>query len=147
MMGTMREADERAGATAAHAPQGEDLWYWGDLDLRAVLDYIEQNCADATLEGVAAHFGYHPNSLTRVLRKGLRSTFREELVRARVRCAHEALRAGATVARAARVAGYHSVSHFNDRYRAAYGVTPGEYRRSVIDEAESRGDEHERRAN
>ncbi len=44
--------------------------------LAAILDYMSDHAAEATLEGTAAHFNYHPNTVSGLLRRESRETSR-----------------------------------------------------------------------
>ena len=37
--------------------------------LTEVLQYMDDHCIDCTLESTAAHFGFHPNYLSRMVRR------------------------------------------------------------------------------
>ena len=45
--------------------------------LTEVLQYMDDHCIDCTLESTAAHFGFHPNYLSRMVREGTGSTFKD----------------------------------------------------------------------
>ena len=49
--------------------------------LTEVLQYMDDHCIDCTLESTAAHFGFHPNYLSRMVKEGTGSAFKHLLVR------------------------------------------------------------------
>lgn len=125
--------------TARTAPRaGAKRPYRGSLNPDAVVAYIAENCTDATLEGVGARFGCHPNSVTRLLRQACGgASFQDVLSRARIERARKLLDHGATVEEAAHGSGYGSSSHFYAAFRRCCGCTPGAYRRRAVAGARS----------
>ncbi len=94
-----------------------------------VLRYIEQNYATCTLEETAERFSFHPNYLSRALKKATGFSFKELVDQNRLRQAAFLLRSTALpIAEIAPQCGWSNLNQFYKKFEAGYGVTPGEYR-------------------
>ena len=81
---------------------------------------------------MADHFGCHPNTVGAVLKRGTGKTYGTLLNLIRMNHAAQLLSSpGITAQQAAESCGYSNMSHFYERFSACYGLTPGEYARSV----------------
>jgi AraC-like DNA-binding protein len=98
--------------------------------LRRAVEFIESHAgSDICLGDVAAALRVTPRAVQQAFRRHLETTPTEYLRRVRLERAHRDLLAadagrGETVAAIARRWGFHSLSRFADRYRAAYGEPP-----------------------
>lgn len=106
--------------------------YNGAFDVDAIEEYIERHCRVVTLAEVGTRFNCHPNSITRVLKKGRGVSFEAALRQARARRAQALLGQGATVEQAASECGYRNLGHFYDMFQKTCGMTPGAYRREAM---------------
>lgn len=94
-----------------------------------VLRYIEQNYASCTLEETAARFSFHPNYLSRALKKATGFSFKELVDQNRLRQAAFLLRSSAlSIAEVALRCGWSNLNQFYRKFEAGYGVTPRQYR-------------------
>lgn len=94
-----------------------------------VLRYIEQNFSTCTLEGTAAQFSFHPNYLSRALKKATGFSFKELVDQNRLKQAAFLLRnSRLPIAEIAPRCGWSNLNQFYKKFAAGYGVTPREYR-------------------
>lgn len=97
-----------------------------------VLRYMDDNCVHCTLEQAAAHFGYHPNYLSRMVRQATGSNFKDLIADGRLSRAAFLLRSTeAPISRIAQECGYLNQNFFYRKFAARYGCTPGDYRDRV----------------
>lgn len=91
--------------------------------------YMEQHLEQVTLADVGAHFGYHPNYVSSLLRKQTGSTFSQILLRMRMDRACLLLRTtDLPIERIATMAGYPDTSNFYRIFRKVLGESPRGYR-------------------
>ena len=103
--------------------------------LTDAVQYIDRNFSDEeiSLNKVANHVGVSPNHLSSTFSKELGSTFIEYLTRCRIDRAKELL--GTTDLRSSEVAyevGYKDPHYFSAAFKKACGMTPKEYRNSIM---------------
>lgn len=81
-----------------------------------------------TLKQVAAHFAYHPNYISGLLRKQTGRSFSEILLDLRMRRAALLLQNSTlSVEEIAELLGYRDKSNFHKAFRTHFGCTPREY--------------------
>ncbi len=96
----------------------------------AVLRYIEERYADGSLSDAAAQLHYELPYLSRLVRRATGKTYTELLQEKRLGQAAWLLRnTDCSVDEIARSVGYENVSYFHRIFRAAFGFSPGQYRR------------------
>lgn len=87
--------------------------------------YIETNADIVTLKSMAAHFGYHPVYLSRLLPEKTGKTFSELQLEARMHRAELLLKhTDLSIANIAAMLGYSNNSNFYKAFRQYYGVSP-----------------------
>lgn len=87
--------------------------------------YIETNADIVTLKSMAAHFGYHPVYLSRLLPEKTGKTFSELQLEARMHRAEPLLKhTDLSIANIAAMLGYSNNSNFYKAFRQYYGVSP-----------------------
>lgn len=93
-------------------------------------ELLHDCCADnLVLTAVASQVGVHPVHLTRAFRTFFRTTPGEFLRACRLERAAQLLTAsGMPLSNVALASGFADQSHFSKRFRAAFGLPPGEYR-------------------
>ena len=97
--------------------------------LTEVLHYIEENSATCTLEGTAAQFGYHPNYLSRAIKKATGFSFKELVNMTRLTQAAFLLKNTADpVSKIAADCGWSNQSQFYKKFSDGFGCTPRQYR-------------------
>ena len=100
--------------------------------LQRMVDYMVIHYREVTLENMAEHFSYHPNTVTAILKKGTGKTFLQLLSQIRMSQAARLLSEKHLSAQeTAERCGYTNMSNFYARFKAYYGVTPGEYTRMM----------------
>ncbi|MCM5681822.1 AraC family transcriptional regulator [Schlegelella sp. S2-27] len=92
---------------------------------RQVLD--EQFAADLSLGQLAAHCGMSRFALLRLFTREVGMPPHAYMTRARLREARRLLLAGEAPASVAAAVGYVDQSHLTKRFRAAFGITPGQF--------------------
>lgn len=97
--------------------------------LTEILRYLDDHCIDCTLESTAAHFGFHPNYLSRIIREGTGTTFKDLVADGRLsRAAFLLLTTDAPISQIANQCGYTNQSFFYKKFQERYGCTPAAYR-------------------
>lgn len=97
--------------------------------LTEVLRYIEEHYADCTLETTAAQFSFHPNYLSRAIKKTTGFSFKELVDQTRLRQAAFLLKnSSLAVNDIAAQCGWSNLSQFYRKFSGGYGCTPKEYR-------------------
>jgi YesN/AraC family two-component response regulator len=101
--------------------------------LDSIAAYIEENYRkDLTLDRLASMACMNKFKFSRAFKKRLKQTFISYLNSIRVKNAAELLKnPNISVTEIARVIGYGNVTHFERVFKAAYRVSPREYRKEV----------------
>jgi AraC family transcriptional regulator len=120
---------EMIGGVLAQAVQERRRPAWLDR----VCDILRESHASALrLSDAAALVGVHPHHLTRTFSAFEGCTPGDYLLAVRLEAAGRMIIGRKeSLAQVALAAGFADQSHFARRFRAAYGVTPGEFRRST----------------
>lgn len=99
----------------------------------AAKDYIVKNYSDPELtnESIAAHFGYHPYYLSRVMKLTTGKTLHHAITEHRIRMAKDMLiTTEHDISVISWKCGFNSAAYFTKIFREHVGITPKEYRRS-----------------
>ena len=97
----------------------------GKSRIYQIAAYIEANCDTVSLKSTAAHFGYHPVYLSRLLPKKTGKTFSELLLSARMQRARLLLdHTDLSIEKIAAMLGYSNSSNFYKAFKGYYGVSP-----------------------
>lgn len=97
----------------------------GESRIHQITAYIEANCDTVSLKSAAAHFGYHPVYLSRLLPEKTGKTFSELLLAARMQRSQLLLtHTELSVEKIAAMLGYSNSSNFYKAFKAYYGVSP-----------------------
>ena len=93
-------------------------------------EYIRENaCDDISNTEVGAIFGYHPFYISQILKKKLGMTLRQYIISYRLRRAAQMLReTGKTIGEISEECGFSDASYFTKSFRAAFGISPKDYR-------------------
>ena len=98
---------------------------------------MSQNCAEASLASVAAHFSFHPNTVSNIIRRETGQTFGETLREIRMQRAVALLETRTIpVAQIAQLCGYDNPNNFYRAFKSAFGLTP----RAFMEQRDARGD-------
>ena len=93
-----------------------------------VLAYMSQHCDDATLVSVAAHFNFHPNTVSGMIKRETGRSFGETLREIRMQRALSLLEARTLpIAQIATLCGYENPSNFYRVFKDTFGMTPRVY--------------------
>ncbi len=93
-----------------------------------IINYIGTHIADASLQGIADEFGYHPNYVSSLLKKETGKTFSEILLEQRMDRAITLLQVtGLPVEKISVMVGYSNPSNFHKAFREYYHKSPREY--------------------
>jgi AraC-like DNA-binding protein/quercetin dioxygenase-like cupin family protein len=94
-----------------------------------ILQYLEQNYNNCTLESVAKQFGFHPNYLSTFIKKMTGQSFKEIIQTQRLLQASLLLRKTyMPVYKIACEVGYNNLTFFYRKFKEQYNITPLEYR-------------------
>ena len=97
----------------------------GESQIYQIAAYIEANCDAVSLKSTAAHFGYHPVYLSRLLPEKTGKTFSELLLSARMQRARLLVdRTDLSIEKVAAMLGYSNSSNFYKVFKGYYGVSP-----------------------
>ena len=100
-----------------------------DERLTAMLNFIQNNYQDVTLESMAAQFHLSEPYISKYIKDKSGKTFGEHVAHIRMKRAKTLLKNGnMTVENIADVVGYPSVEHFNRTFKKCFDMTPLQYR-------------------
>ena len=117
-----------AGGTLRRTPSRGS----GSAPVRYVRQMLDENFhADLSLAALAAECGLSRFALLRLFTREVGMPPHAYLTRARLREARRLLTRGEAPAVVAAAVGYADQSHLTKRFRAAYGITPGQYAASI----------------
>lgn len=95
-----------------------------------IMEYIQKNYADVTLDSLAEEFGLSKTYLSKYIKEKSGITFQDAVKRARMKKARTMLKeTNQTVESIAAYVGYENVEHFNRLFKEAYEMTPVQFRR------------------
>lgn len=93
-----------------------------------IVRYISDNIQTVTLKNTAAHFSYHPNYISTLIKKELGKSFSELLLEQRMNRAAVLLKGTSlSVEEIALILGYSNNSNFHKAFREYYHCSPREY--------------------
>lgn len=102
-----------------------------DCQIYDILTYIEQNCTDVTLELLSRQFPYTPAYLSRLIKKHTGKSFSEIVQSQRMaRVVQYLTSTTLPIIDIANLAGFSDIVYFNKVFKARFGMSPTEYRRS-----------------
>ena len=94
-----------------------------------ILSYIEENCLTATLRSTAAHFGFHPNYLSGLIKKQTGRSFKELIILQRMcQACFYLSNTDLPIYEIARRVGYDNLGFFYKKFESLYHTTPSIYR-------------------
>lgn len=95
------------------------------------MNYLVANIQDVTLAKMAAHFGYQPKYLSRLIKQLFDQTFTQLRTSTRVSVSKSLLELTTkSIEEISAIVGCSSVSSYYRAFRQATGQTPSEYRRN-----------------
>lgn len=95
-----------------------------------ILKYMADHYATATLTSTAAHFNYHPAYFSAMFQKKVLCSFTTKMQEMRLEQARRFLiSTNFSVQDICESIGFHDKSYFYRCFKAAYSITPGEYRK------------------
>jgi len=95
------------------------------FDIDAVLTYLNEHYADATMETTAQHFNYNPSYFSTCIRRATGRSFSDILKAIRLDRAADLLRHSTlTVREVASLVGYTHMGNFYKLFHSRFGVTP-----------------------
>lgn len=94
-----------------------------------ILQYLEKNYITCTLASTAAHFNFHPNYLSSLIKKTTNKSFKE-LIQAHklTRASILLINSDIPIYEVANEIGYDNLSFFYKKFRDYFGITPNEFR-------------------
>ena len=100
------------------------------LNIGDIREYIAVDSADASLRAVAAHFYYHPNTLSRFIRRECGKSFTDLSREVRMEKASVLLlETSLPVCKIAELCGYRNMTHFYKLFYQEFEKTPDQCRR------------------
>lgn len=104
-----------------------------DDRLMEILNYIQANYKDVTLDGMAEHFHLSEPYISKYVKEKSGKTFSEHVTHIRLKRAKTLLKNGSmTIENIADAVGYPNVEHFNRTFKKKFDMTPGQYRKQNI---------------
>ncbi len=102
-----------------------------------ILKYIEQHLNTITLKELSAFFNYSDRQITRILKDYTGKTFTELIQEAKLSKACELLKQpDVSIHSIIETVGYSNTTYFYSLFQKQYGLTPTEYRKKCLTEAE-----------
>lgn len=99
-------------------------------DISQIVQYIGEHYQDVTVESTAKQFNYHPNSLSRILKKYTGSTFSDIIQKFRINAAKDYLEhTTMSIDEIVSLVGYANKSYFYRIFREETGMSPAEFRK------------------
>ncbi|MDS0524803.1 AraC family transcriptional regulator [Clostridium sp. SHJSY1] len=106
--------------------------------INEIINYIENNFATTSLKKTAAHFHYHPNYLSKEIKKNTNKTYSEILQNIKLKQACFYLsKTNLSVQEIVEKVGYSELSHFYHIFKKNFTVTPYEYRSQFLNNFET----------
>lgn len=110
-------------------PQIEENEDGQDERLTAMLNFIQNNYQDVTLESMALHFHLSEPYISKYIKDKSGKTFGEHVAHIRMKRAKTLLKNGnMTAENIASAVGYQNVEHFNRTFKKTFDMTPMQYR-------------------
>lgn len=110
-------------------PQIEEKEEGQDERLTAMLNYIQNNFKDVTLESMAAQFKLSEPYISKYIKDKSGKTFGEHVAHIRLKKAKSMLKNGnMSIESIANAVGYPTVEHFNRTFKKTFEKTPSQYR-------------------
>ena len=101
-----------------------------DERIMEIMNYIQNNYADVTMDVLAEKFGLSKPYLSKYIKEKSGMTFQDAVKAARMKKARRLLKeSNQTVESIAASVGYENVEHFNRLFKKAYEMTPVQFRR------------------
>lgn len=105
-----------------------------DDRLIEMLNYIQANYKDVTLDGMAEYFHLSEPYISKYVKEKSGKTFSEHVTHIRLKRAKTLLKNGSmTIENIADAVGYPNVEHFNRTFKKKFDMTPGQYRKQNND--------------
>ena len=99
-------------------------------DIAADLNYVNENHKEKLSATIAEHFNYHPNHVTRIIKKSTGMTLYKYITETKIRYAtYMLLNTDYSVTYIAHELSFNDCSHFCNVYYAATGMQPSEARK------------------
>lgn len=99
------------------------------ISITDILMHLENNYQSASLESTAEHFHFHPNYLSRLIKKVLGHSFIKLLIEIKMKKACVFLEnTDFPIRKIIIEIGYTNLKFFYDKFKEQYGVTPAQYR-------------------
>ena len=103
-----------------------------DSQVYEILTYIEQNLSNVTLDSLSKRFQYTPVYLSRLIKKHTGQSFSKIVQSRKMEQVVQYLEAtGLPIIDIANLVGFSDIAYFNKSFKAKFGQTPTEYRKSI----------------
>ena len=112
-----------------HVVMPDDNRLSGEDELFAILNYIQSNFAELTLEQLSSHFGFSVRHMARLVKKGSGTGFSELVRTIKLQRAAVLLEnSDCSIDDIVHQVGYADLSGFHRAFKRFYGIAPAEYR-------------------
>ena len=110
--------------------KSENIIEGRDERIMEIMNYIQNNYVDVTMDVLAEKFGLSKPYLSKYIKEKSGMTFQDAVKAARMKKARRLLKeSNQTVESIAASVGYENVEHFNRLFKKAYEMTPEQFRR------------------
>ena len=101
----------------------------GTGEMKEIIDYIQKNySSDITNGFLASKFGFHPNYLSKLVKKGTGLPLHKYILQVRVLNAVKLLETGVyKISEIAEKCGFYDIYHFSKYFRLVMGITPSAF--------------------
>ena len=101
--------------------------------IKEIIIYIDQNlCENITLEGLSKYSNYNPQYFIRLFKGSLGITPHQYIISHKLKEATKLLKLDMSITEIAEKTGYTDVKSFSRGFKAKYGVSPKEFKRTYI---------------
>lgn len=100
-----------------------------NLSAQELVLYISENCSTVSLQSISAHYHYHPNYFSKLIKKLTGAPYKALLHQARLDRACSLLEKDElTINQVSITVGYQNIDYFYTQFKSRFNITPSVYR-------------------
>lgn len=99
------------------------------ISIFEIIDYLEQNCSEVSLESIAAHFHCSANHIAYCIKKYTNRSFSEMIRKVRLKKACILLRKNIPIDQIVETVGYYDRSYLEKVFKQQYNISMAQYRK------------------